>query len=192
MSSLDFTITFHSPFRIGGAYGTDGAQQSVETRDALPADSLKGLMRAAAVDLLGGQHALVGLVFGTHATPSPWAWQAAHPTGDWIPSIRHRVMIDTHSHSALSDHLVQGQQVWAERAHFVVDQVRYIPPAYLDDHHSLLRVSAGHVHGLGAWRRRGLGWVHITPVAAEVTRDDVERVLAARRPDPAVGTGGGN
>lgn len=180
MSSLNFTIRFHSPFRVGGAYGADGAQQSIDLHDALPADSLKGVMRAAAIDLLGERHDLVAQVFGTHAGASPWAWQAAQPTGAWITSVRHRVAIDQLTHSAITDLLVQGEQVWAEQAHFTIDRVRFVPAEDIDRHHSLLRVCAGHVHGLGAWRRRGLGWVQIIPSPDPITPVDVKRLLSER------------
>jgi len=33
------------------------------------------------------------------------------------------------------------------------------------------------VHGLGAWRRRGLGWAGITPDDGPVTAADVQRML---------------
>jgi len=42
----------------------------------------------------------------------------------------------------------------------------------------VLRCAAAGVHGLGAWRRRGLGWVGITPDDAKVSAVDVQRLLA--------------
>jgi hypothetical protein len=46
------------------------------------------------------------------------------------------------------------------------------------DHVLVLRCAAGGVHGLGAWRRRGLGWVGVTPDDGEISAAEVQRLLA--------------
>ena len=97
MTVLSFTITFHSPFRVGAAYARDGIHATVDPDDALPADHLKGVMRAAAAQLLGSPgHPAIGAVFGSTRAPSPWAWSHATPLGqpDWVVTRRHRVTID--------------------------------------------------------------------------------------------------
>jgi hypothetical protein len=50
---LGFTVTFHSPFRVGSTYARDGVDAALDRHDPLPPDHLKGLMRAAATGLLG-------------------------------------------------------------------------------------------------------------------------------------------
>jgi hypothetical protein len=183
MTVLRFTITFHSPFRVGAAYARDGVDAAVDLADPLPADSLKGLMRAAATELLGRDHPALAAVFGTPASPSPWSWSAATPPDRaWSPadlSSRHRVTIHPRTHSAVKDHLVLGEQVWVPSARFAVTRTGYLDPELLPeaDHVLVLRCAAGGVHGLGAWRRRGLGWAGITPDDGEITAAEAGRLL---------------
>ncbi len=176
---LGFTVTFHSPFRVGSAYARDGIDAALDRHDPLPPDHLKGLMRAAAGDLLGEHSDVVAQVFGSHRSPSPWSWSSARPgEKGWTFSQRHRVAIDPASRSALKDHLVLGEQAWAREARF---EVRRVAP--LDDdtgarHVLVLRCAASAVHGLGAWRRRGLGWAGIVPDGGPVSREDVATLLS--------------
>ncbi len=185
MTVLGFTVTFYSPFRVGAAYARDGVDAAVDPHDPLPADSLKGLMRAAAVDLLGKGHHAVSAVFGSHAAPSPWAWSSARPPGrDWnehdFSGRRHRVAIDPVTHSATKDQLVLAEQTWIPAARFEVSRVGYLDANVLPeaDHVLVLRCAAGGVHGLGAWRRRGLGWAGITPDDGGISAADAGRLLA--------------
>lgn len=188
MAVLSFTVTFHGPFRVGAAYARDGIHAAVDPGDALPADHLKGLMRAAAAELLGSPgHTVIGAVFGSRRTPSPWAWSHATPLGqpDWTITQRHRVTIDERTHSARKDHLVLGEQAWAPQARFAVTRVGMIPGADglpESTHTALLCCAAAGVHGIGGWRRRGLGWVGIASDAAPVTADNIAllRELAAQ------------
>jgi hypothetical protein len=188
MTVLGFTVTFHSPFRVGAAYARDGVAAALDRDDPLPADHLKGVMRAAAGQLLADhEHPAILEVFGSPRTPSPWSWSGAAPVGEagWVFSRRHRVKIDEDSHSAIKDHLVQAEQAWAPAARFTISRVGMIAPRGLSEgsHISLLRCAAAGVHGLGAWRRRGLGWVGITPDDGQVTADDIAviRALAGAR-----------
>jgi hypothetical protein len=188
MTVLSFTITFHGPFRVGAAYARDGIHATVDPDNALPADHLKGVIRAAAAQLLGGpEHPAIGAVFGSPRTPSPWVWSPAAPLGqpDWTVTRRHRVTIDEHTHSASKDHLVVGEQAWAPQARFTIGRTGMITGADglpAAAHATLLRCAAAGVHGLGGWRRRGLGWVGIADDAGPVTTADVALIceLAAR------------
>jgi hypothetical protein len=184
MTVLAFTVTFHGPFRVGASYARGGVSAALDRDDPLPADHLKGLMRAAAAQILGSQaHPAISAVFGSPQVPSAWSWSHAAPPGDasWDFSRRHRVKIDAERHSAVKDHLVVGEQAWARAARFTVTRAGMIAAdAGLQEsvHVSLLRCSAAGVHGLGGWRRRGLGWVGITPEDGPVTAVDVETVQA--------------
>lgn len=174
MTVLGFTITFHSPFRVGAAYARDGVDAALDPVDPLPADHLKGVMRAAAADLLGRDHQAVKAVFGTPQAPSPWAWSPATPTGgNWDSGRRHRVKIGHETHAAVKDHLVLGEHAWASSARFEVTRSGQLTAEAEHDHVLLLRCAAAAVHGLGAWRRRGLGWVGITPEDGPVREAEV-------------------
>jgi hypothetical protein len=189
---LAFTIAFHSPFRVGAAYARDGVHAAVDRDSPLPADHLKGVMRAAAADLFGDhRHWAVSEVFGSPAAPSLWSWSAAEPlgeTGEWTIGERHRVRIDPEQHAAVKDALVLGEQAWAERARFTVTRIGIPQPGHRlaePDHARILRCAAAGVHGLGAWRRRGLGWVGITADAAAVTDADIAALQVIKRQEEA-------
>ena len=186
MTVLGFTVTFHSPFRVGSAYARDGVDAALDRHDPLPPDHIKGLMRAAATDLLGLRPEQVGEVFGSPRSPSPWSWSSAHPDTEWEFSHRHRVMIDPVSHTALQDHLMLGEQAWAVQARYAVSQVGAVTQEDASRHALILRCAASAVHGLGAWRRRGLGWVGIVPDGGPVSAEDAAGILslagASRQP----------
>jgi hypothetical protein len=181
MKALGFTVTFHSPFRVGTGYASDGVAAALDRGDPLPADHLKGIMRAAAVELLGTGHPAVVEVFGSPRTSSPWAWSSAVPSADWDFTERHRVAIDAAAHSAKKEALVLGEQAWAPTARFaVVCAGRVASEDREDEHVLILRCAAAGVHALGAWRRRGLGWVGITPDDGPVSAEDISRLLSIR------------
>lgn len=190
MTAIGFTVSFHGPFRVGAAYARDGIDAALDQDDPLPADHLKGVMRAAAINLLasdGQDQWAVAEVFGSPRVPSPWSWSSAtvdeRAGQTWTISRRHRVTIDPDTHSARKDHLVLGEQAWAPAARFQVARVGLPDAGRLaeEEHVLILRCAAAGVHGLGAWRRRGLGWVGISPDDEAVSADDVRRLLVLRR-----------
>jgi hypothetical protein len=75
---------------------------------------------------------------------------------------------------------VLGEQAWAPAARFQISRVGMLDARALTeaDHVLVLRCAAAAVHGLGAWRRRGLGWVGITPDDGDICAADVRRLLA--------------
>ncbi|WP_066913585.1 hypothetical protein [Millisia brevis] len=177
IDEIGFTITFHTPFRVGTTSGRDGVDITVDREEPLGADHLKGLMRYAAQHVLDLPAEVFGAVFGSPGTPSPWAWTAAAaPGGNWGElGAGHRIEIDEVTHAVREDHLVLGEYLHPTRAEFTVSRHRYLEPADVETHTVILRCAGAAVHGLGGWRRRGLGWVGITP-AFPVTADDV-RIL---------------
>ena len=181
MTTIEFTVVFHSWFRVGSAYARDGVDAALDRDDPLPADHLKGVMRAAARDLLGLPSPLVGGVFGESRTPSPWAWSSATPTGGpWTISRRHRVGIDPDTHAARKDALVLAEQAWTPEATFSVTHTG--PKSTVDSRHLLvLRASAAAMHGVGAWRRRGLGWVSVSTSDGPLSAEAAALLLEWRR-----------
>lgn len=176
---LRLTIEFHSRFRIGAAYGLDGFDLAVDRYDPLPGDHLKGVMRAAARQLtrLGciAPH-LTDEVYGTVESPSPWTWLSAVPVNDlaWQIGRATRVKIDALTNTATKDMLVFAQDAWCQNASFsIVNQgVGAAPPEHL----ALLRLSARATHHIGSWRRRGAGWVTITPDDNTTAENDLQQV----------------
>ena len=175
--SLEFVVRFHAPFRVGSAYARDGVHAALDRHDPLPADHLKGLMLAAAAELIDKPG--LDAAFGSAARQGAWAWSSARPDDpQWTFSRRHRVAIDSGTHTAREDHLVLGEQAFTPSARFAVERVRYLEPLEAEWQALVLRVAASAVHGVGAWRRRGLGWVGIEPAAGPVTAAEVAALRA--------------
>ena len=172
--SCAFTVIFHSRFRVGAAYGIDGVDLAVDRREHLPADHLKGVMRASADQLAEAcfvEPELVGEVFGTIRQPCPWTWFSAKSAqGEFVVVPRNRVHIDSSTHSAMKDLLVSAEQAWASAATFEIRRIGAV--GRVEHHLALLRLSALHTHHLGAWRRRGLGWVTMEPLGERVSAAD--------------------
>jgi len=182
--SVRFRIVFHTPFRVGASSSRDGVDAAADHVDPLPADHLKGVMRATARNLLrlvhsgsqvegnraGPAETLVEEVFGSTSRPCPWSWTSAAPQAgqEWVFTERHRVSIDPNTHSALKDHLVLGEQVWAPSAGFDVSRIEWLEPDELALHRDVLLLAGTGLHALGGWSRRGLGWVGVSAVDGRV------------------------
>jgi CRISPR/Cas system CMR subunit Cmr4 (Cas7 group RAMP superfamily) len=102
MDRLDLDLVLHTPVHVGTGVSRLGVHETVDRRVPVPASSVKGVMRAAAVDLLSpgrepfraspdtapepddehgragdvadDQPPLVRSVFGGRGTASPWHW----------------------------------------------------------------------------------------------------------------------
>jgi len=162
---LTFAIDFHAPFRVGAAYPKDGLDLTPDLDDPLPADHLKGLMRAEAASLcqlLTLSPELVAETFGTSAAPSAWHWSSVVSGHDWTrPQVRHRVARNRETQTALRDHLVAASAMYEKSAWFSVSCDEGLTTKMQQRQAALLRLSARSVHHLGGWRRRGYGWCGI-------------------------------
>lgn len=179
MTSVEFRVAFAAPFRVSAGHARPGVDERIDRDSPLPATSLKGLMRATAGQLFGEKHPLVAAVFGSPAAPSPWSWSEARPLGDvWKePVIVSRVRIGE-DHVADDDMLASAEVTQAGAATFTVTQHGHLTDDALALHRALLAVVGQATRSLGANRRRGLGWVHITCTSDPPTEDTVRTLLA--------------
>lgn len=191
--ALEFSIAFEGPFATASGVADRGADltvgatgrrggpveardprrpRDVDTAELLPATRLKGLMRAAATQTLRLNDRTVEDVFGSVSRGSPWSWRAAEVDDAWIMP-RAQVAIDPEDGTVVDGALLLAEEVWASSARFTV-----MAHSHVDDpetHTLVLRASAASVHALGRSRRRGLGWVAITP-DSPVDASDVDRL----------------
>ena len=195
---MRFEIEFHTPFRVASGRAGDGSDVTVDAAALLPASSLKGVMRSAARDLLKFPTGLVEAVFGTARQPSPWAWSearvldAAGDTAGIRP--RARVQIEAGTGTVRSGALLIADEVLATRGEFTIDQTAWLEPAEARRHETVLLAAARAVTAIGGDRRRGLGWVSITPVDPPWSSDHLRAAVAlagGAGGDAAAGPDGG-
>ncbi|MGW1677944.1 RAMP superfamily CRISPR-associated protein [Saccharopolyspora sp. NPDC002376] len=189
VTRLEFEILFHGPFRVALGQGGPGVHNTISRRDALPASSLKGVVRATAALLLGPDNPAVAEVFGSSRRPCPWHWSSPQPSireddqarASWYaPMPTARVRIDRETHTAAEDMLAIAEQTGAESATFAVTQTARIDD--LAKHQDVLLVAAQATRSLGALRRRGLGWVGIACTSHEPDEATVRRFLELKQP----------
>lgn len=175
---LNFSIEFHGPFLVGGESAGDGADIRVNKDVLIPGSSIKGRLRAEATNVLKVRKKLIDEVFGTAHTPGKW-WFSDVVFEDGGCSVRtsNRVAMDsTKPESGLTEehHLVFYDQCWAEAATFRIEQLASMEKTELDQHKAVLCAAARSVTNLGAMRRRGHGWVSITPPPIkELSNEDI-------------------
>src|SRR5271156_3644703 len=117
---MRFEIVFHTPFRVSSGRAGDGSDTTVDRAALLPASSLKGLMLAAARDLLKFPRPQVNAVFGTARQPSPWGWSDATMTEEASIRPRARIQIDPRSGTVVQGALLVADEVLAAQAEFSV------------------------------------------------------------------------
>lgn len=180
---LRFVIDFLGPFRVSTGEAAPGIDATIDLSDPLPATSLKGVMRATAKRLLGENAPLVNAVFGGPGTPSPWHWSDAD--AHWLPpQITARVQLERETHTASPDMLALAEETWVERAEFRVTRIGPLggtgPTGDPAVHMAVLAIAGRATRSLGAGRRRGVGWVHITCPDFALDRATVETFLSGR------------
>ncbi|WP_433678308.1 RAMP superfamily CRISPR-associated protein [Nocardia sp. CA-119907] len=164
MTELRFRIEFATPLRVSTGHAGPGVDAAIDPTDPLPATSLKGVMRATTIQLLGPDHPHVAAVFGSPAAACPWEWSNAAPVSGtiWQPPRRAaRIRINEH-HVADHDMLAVTEQTHTSAATFTIRDTGSLDDADHALHIAVLAVAGQATRSLGANRRRGLGWVHIT------------------------------
>lgn len=181
MSTLEFQVRFHTPFRVSTGHARPGFDAGVDAGRPLPSSSLKGVMRATALRLLEPNNEVVYEVFGSPRTECPWLWHDAVPDNGWHQARpAARIAVDSHTHAAKPDLFAVTEQIGAETARFTIAQRHPLDEATLRTHSLVLAVAGQATRSLGADRRRGLGWVTVTCPTVELDEAAVERFLALR------------
>ncbi|MEW1734427.1 RAMP superfamily CRISPR-associated protein [Nocardia beijingensis] len=161
MTVLGFGIAFAAPMRVSTGRARPGVDAAIDMSDPLPATSLKGVMRATATQLLGADDTRIGDVFGSPQRECRWEWSNAAPQTLWAPPQR-ATRIRVENHVATDDMLGCAEQTYTTAATFTVTAIDEPPDPELATHIAILTIAATATRALGAGRRRGTGWVHIT------------------------------
>jgi CRISPR/Cas system CSM-associated protein Csm3 (group 7 of RAMP superfamily) len=159
---IGVTITFHGPFRIATGTSSDGLDATYRTDNPLPASSLKGLMRHQTAEVLGVAESIVAEIYGKPHVGSPWWWSDA-AIEDGRHMVRTLVRIDSETGTATPGALRTVGELWPISGRFTMRRRGLIEESRLPLHRAVLAASARAVTALGADRRRGLGWVTLTP-----------------------------
>lgn len=163
MKTINVEVHSHTPMRIATGRAQRGLDAVLDP-ERLPASSLKGVMRAAAREVLGLDEAAVAAVFGAPGSPSAWAWSDAElPDGpDKEITTRVRVPIDASTGVAATGGMLHAEELWLDAPiSFTIEQVAALDDA--DRQAEVLAAAAMAVKGVGASRRRGLGWTTWRP-----------------------------
>jgi CRISPR/Cas system CMR subunit Cmr4 (Cas7 group RAMP superfamily) len=193
--AVRFEITFHTPFRVSSGHAGDGSDTTVDRAALLPASSLKGVMLSAARDLLKFPRSQVEAVFGTAWHESPWGWSDAAMIEEASIRPRTRIRIKPDTGTVVKGALLVADEVLAARAEFSIDRISWVQAAEEGTHETVLLAAARSVTAVGGDRRRGSGWVTVTPVEPQWSDERLRTAAAlAGAPDPAAaggrGTGG--
>lgn len=164
---MRFQIAFHTPFRVATGRAGEGSDTTVDRQTPLPASSLKGVMRSAARDVLRIPPGWVDEVYGAAWQPSPWSWSDAMPPAATPVQVRvrARIQIAPGTGTAVDGALAIAEEVHTPLAQFTITRAGWVAPDLVAAHESVLIASARTVTAVGGDRRRGLGWVSITPTA---------------------------
>lgn len=175
MTTITLTITFNSPFRIATGSAGVSADQVIDRENPLPASSLKGVLRDGARQLLPpivrndgwDDHPLVSAVFGAPGSrQSPWHFSDGEIED---PRYKSRVRIAVGENRRVKPGaMFLGEELYASQATATITRVRPLSDEETRLHSALLHVASRLVDGIGADRRRGLGWVSVGTDSADM------------------------
>lgn len=186
--TIHLTLRFHGPFRISSGHAGEGTDHTIDRDNPLPATSLKGVLRDAArlvlptkwedessadtpEDKTWEDDPLVNAVFGWRGgQQSPWHFSdAIFPEGDLDARVQNRVRIRLGENRTVAPGaMFLAEELHVQEATAEITQRRPLTEEQRNLHEALLHVSARLVDGLGASRRRGLGWVSIVTDARDL------------------------
>lgn len=176
MTTITLTITFNTAFRIATGRAGEGADDVIDPDNPLPASSLKGVLRDAARQLfppkLTGDdewrdHPLVNEVFGWRGSQqSPWHFSDGEIDN---PRYKSRVRIAVGENRKVEPGaMFVGEELYASTASATITRVRPLSDERTELHAALLHVASRLVDGIGADRRRGLGWVSVSTDSTDI------------------------
>ncbi|MFB9733444.1 RAMP superfamily CRISPR-associated protein [Ornithinimicrobium kibberense] len=178
MTSLAFTVHFHSPFLIATGQARAGFDATVDLVDPLRESHIKGLMSDAAARVLGLPPRRLEQIFGSAEVPSPWHWfvvPADGEAGAVAPAERFRVSIDPDTHTSTQDMLLRARVGQTRQAQFRVDRIDCTGSEQARAEALALTAAARAIHLLGGMRRRGFGWVGVTG-GVELNQDSLREL----------------
>lgn len=167
---ITFDMDFFGPFHVSTGVPSEGMDSPIDLTCPLPSTTLKGLMRAEAVERLGIKGRLVDEIFGRATTSStgdlqrssPGAWQWSDATFARLTATPYaRIAVDEHGLTR-QGFLAFGMHAWASGGTFTVEPKWLLDARTVAQHSVILRACAASVSTLGGDRRRGSGWVSIT------------------------------
>lgn len=183
MTTVQITVALHGPYRVATGSANRGLDAVVD-RERIPATSLKGVMRAAAVEILALDPSTISRIFEGDGQGSPWSWSdILLPEGDeCLVRNRVRIPINPDTGVAADGGLFLAEEMWVRGdLSFSVELFGAADDPAGDAR--LLAASAMAVKGLGSSRRRGLGWVTMSASVdkKQVTASEASRAVIAAR-----------
>lgn len=170
---VSVSIAFHGPFHVGGGTPAEGLDRVLDRGALLPGTSLKGVLRAEALERLDAPPELVDATFGSEGKgPSPWWWSDATLDSPRIGRAA-RIRINPETGTTERGFLALGEHVWCREGHFTIEPMVNVTadrPAR-QEQRLLLRASVRSVSALGGERTRGSGWVTMTDGEAWTSAD---------------------
>lgn len=179
-ATLAFDIRFRGPFHVSTGGAAEGIDSVVDREVPLPASSLKGAMRAEARGRLRLPPSIVDDVFGSSQTASPWRWSDVN-LGPVHVTRRARIRVADDDRGLVDrGFLMLGEQVWASDGEFTVEYAGTPGTEAPSEHILVLDASARSLSAIGGSRRRGGGWISITPRGRQWSADQTRQLRDLR------------
>jgi hypothetical protein len=136
-------------------------------------------MRSAARDILRLAPQWTDAVYGVAWQQSPWSWSDATPAAGALDPVRvrARIQIDQDTATVVDGALAIAEEFHLRTAEFSITRTGWLEPDLVAAHETVLIASARAVTAIGGDRRRGLGWVSITPTDPVWPTDDEQAAV---------------
>lgn len=169
MTTLSFSMRTLSPALTSTGHPLDGFDVVTDVDEPLDGRTLKGLIKATCRTHLGVPDAQIDEIFGTTTATSMWSFDVGPPANSMAVHTA-RVQIGEGG-TAVKDMLVlaravdfDGLRLDLSPSPLLLDSQR---SKQLQRHAIILTAATLSLRSIGSQRRRGVGWVEVTPVAAD-------------------------